>query len=179
MAQYFTAYRVDHILAFFRIFQIPEKHVTGALGHFRPSRALTRTGLGNIGLWDIDRLCEPYITAHILKEELGDDADEVIGKYLVPDNAGKLRFRPAYNCERALEEIPTPPSSPEWLQQVRSVQCIPQVLVGLIVSKRDPENSPEYSDYFLSMQEPLRYYQNSWERCTCLLVLEVPECMLR
>lgn len=119
MAQYFTAYRVDHILAFFRIFQIPEKHVTGALGYFKPSRALARTGLENVGLWDIDRLCEPYMTTHSLKDELGDDADEVLGKYLVADGSGKLRFRPAFNCERALEEIPTPPSSPEWLQQVR------------------------------------------------------------
>ena len=79
MAQYFTAYRVDHILAFFRIFQIPEKHVTGALGYFKPSRALARTGLENVGLWDIDRLCEPYMTTHSLKDELGDDADEVLG----------------------------------------------------------------------------------------------------
>jgi 4-alpha-glucanotransferase len=123
MAQYFTAYRVDHILAFFRIFQIPDKHVTGALGHFRPSRALARTGLENVGLWDIDRLCEPYITIHALQEELGDDTDEVIGKYLDVDSPGKFRFKPEYNCERALEAIPTPPNSPDWLQKVCIASC--------------------------------------------------------
>lgn len=30
MAQYFTAYRVDHVLGFFRVYEVPERHVTGA-----------------------------------------------------------------------------------------------------------------------------------------------------
>lgn len=35
MAQYFSAYRIDHILGFFRIWEIPGDCVTGLLGRFR------------------------------------------------------------------------------------------------------------------------------------------------
>jgi len=56
MAQYFHAYRIDHILGFFRIWELPGSCTTGLLGHFRPSVPATRAGLEARGLWDIDRL---------------------------------------------------------------------------------------------------------------------------
>lgn len=118
MAQYFTAYRVDHILGFFRIFQIPEKHVAGVLGHFRPSRPLFRSGLENMGLWDMDRLSQPYVPLVQVQQELGEYADEAIGKYLEKVGTDMLQFKPAFQSERTIEAIPTPPDSPEWLQQV-------------------------------------------------------------
>lgn len=118
MAQYFTAYRVDHILGFFRIFQIPEKHVAGVLGHFKPSRPLFQSGLQNMGLWDVDRLSEPYVSVDQLQQELGEDADEVIGKYFDKAGTDMLRFKHEFRSERTIEAIPTPPGSPDWLQQV-------------------------------------------------------------
>lgn len=118
MAQYFTAYRVDHILGFFRIFQIPEKHVAGVLGHFRPSRPLFSTGLENMGLWDLHRLSNPYVPVAQLRQELGEDADEAIGKYFDSVAPEMLQFKPAFRSERVIEALPTRPDSPEWLQQV-------------------------------------------------------------
>jgi len=55
MAQYFHAYRIDHILGFFRIWELPGNCTTGLLGHFRPSIPATRAGLEAQGLWDVDR----------------------------------------------------------------------------------------------------------------------------
>lgn len=55
MAQYFHAYRIDHILGFFRIWELPGSCTTGLLGHFRPSIPATRAGLEAQGLWDVDR----------------------------------------------------------------------------------------------------------------------------
>ena len=60
MAQYFHAYRIDHILGFFRIWEIPSDCVTGLLGHFRPSIPETRAQLEAAGIWDIDR-CETFL----------------------------------------------------------------------------------------------------------------------
>ena len=34
MAEYFNAYRIDHVLGFFRIWEIPSDSVHGLLGHF-------------------------------------------------------------------------------------------------------------------------------------------------
>ena len=41
MAQYFDAYRIDHVLGFFRIWQIPLNAVHGLLGVFNPALPLT------------------------------------------------------------------------------------------------------------------------------------------
>ena len=37
MAQYFDAYRIDHVLGFFRIWEIPVPHKSGLYGQFQPS----------------------------------------------------------------------------------------------------------------------------------------------
>nr|CAB3458886.1 unnamed protein product [Digitaria exilis] len=42
MAKYFTAYRIDHILGFFRIWELPEHAATGLVGKFRPSIPLSQ-----------------------------------------------------------------------------------------------------------------------------------------
>ena len=37
MAQYFDAFRIDHILGFFRIWEIPSAYKSGLMGHFSPA----------------------------------------------------------------------------------------------------------------------------------------------
>ena len=37
MAEYFDAYRIDHILGFFRIWEIPMQYKSGLMGHFSPA----------------------------------------------------------------------------------------------------------------------------------------------
>ena len=37
MAQYFDAFRIDHILGFFRIWEIPSQYKSGLMGHFNPA----------------------------------------------------------------------------------------------------------------------------------------------
>ena len=41
MARYFDAYRIDHILGFFRIWEIPKDAKSGYLGHFSPTLPLS------------------------------------------------------------------------------------------------------------------------------------------
>ena len=41
MARYFDAYRIDHILGFFRIWEIPKTAKSGQLGHFTPALPLS------------------------------------------------------------------------------------------------------------------------------------------
>ncbi len=42
MAQYFDAYRIDHVLGFFRIWEIPVPQKSGLYGQFQPSLPMTR-----------------------------------------------------------------------------------------------------------------------------------------
>lgn len=46
MAKYFTAYRIDHILGFFRIWELPDHAMTGLVGKFRPSIPLSQVNIG-------------------------------------------------------------------------------------------------------------------------------------
>lgn len=50
MADYFTAYRIDHILGFFRIWEIPQHSLQGLLGHFSPALPLSWAELHAEGL---------------------------------------------------------------------------------------------------------------------------------
>ena len=49
MAQYFDAFRIDHILGFFRIWEIPKPHRSGLLGHFNPALPYSEEELRKAG----------------------------------------------------------------------------------------------------------------------------------
>ena len=49
MARYFDAYRIDHILGFFRIWEIPKMAKSGLLGHFSPALPLSVEEIENQG----------------------------------------------------------------------------------------------------------------------------------
>jgi 4-alpha-glucanotransferase len=49
MARYFDAYRIDHILGFFRIWEIPKTAKSGLLGHFSPALPLSEEEIEGFG----------------------------------------------------------------------------------------------------------------------------------
>lgn len=49
MADYFDAYRIDHILGFFRIWEIPLNAVSALLGHFSPAMPLDAAEIAEYG----------------------------------------------------------------------------------------------------------------------------------
>ncbi len=50
MAQYFDAYRIDHVLGFFRIWEIPVPEKSGLYGQFQPSLPMTKEEIEAYGL---------------------------------------------------------------------------------------------------------------------------------
>ena len=50
MAEYFDAFRIDHILGFFRIWEIPACYKGGSMGHFNPALPYTADELAKAGL---------------------------------------------------------------------------------------------------------------------------------
>ncbi|MGB3467995.1 MAG: 4-alpha-glucanotransferase, partial [Cyclobacteriaceae bacterium] len=79
MADYFDVFRIDHILGFFRIWEIPIDAVEGLLGHFNPSLPFSIEELRNNGIsFDYDRFCKPYIREYMLQDIFGDQVDQVI-----------------------------------------------------------------------------------------------------
>lgn len=108
MSELFHVLRVDHILGFFRIWEIPrEKCVRGLLGHYYPCIPIAKSELEQRGLWDIDRYTKPYIRWHILYAKFGEEAVEVSKKYFVPRGVDAsddyFDFKPEYDTEKKIE----------------------------------------------------------------------------
>ena len=50
MSEYFSAFRIDHILGFFRIWEIPSQFRTGVMGHFNPALPYRSSEIEGLGL---------------------------------------------------------------------------------------------------------------------------------
>lgn len=91
MSQYFQLVRLDHILGFFRIWEIPKGMYSGMMGIFNPALPVTEEEIKREGLEDISRLSEPYITDQILQDIFGVWSNYVKEVFLT--ETGKDRFR--------------------------------------------------------------------------------------
>ncbi len=56
MAEYFDAYRIDHVLGFFRIWEIPVPQKSGLEGQFSPALGLSREEIEGYGIYGHDDL---------------------------------------------------------------------------------------------------------------------------
>ncbi|MHC1706512.1 MAG: 4-alpha-glucanotransferase [Bacteroidales bacterium] len=105
LSKYFDVFRIDHILGFFRIWEIPSTQTEGLLGYFNPSLPYYRDELMQRGLWmDEERMCKPYIREHFLKDFFGNHADEVKLKYLVEFAPSCFHLHPDYDNQQKTEE---------------------------------------------------------------------------
>jgi 4-alpha-glucanotransferase len=108
MGQYFNAYRIDHVLGFFRIWEIPGDCSSGLLGRFRPSIPIKRNDLDARGIWDVQRMTDPYATPALLEEVFGHDlAVEATERFFNPGPAGsgRLSLKDEYMSERTLSNF--------------------------------------------------------------------------
>ena len=104
LARYFDALRIDHILGFFRIWEMPENSVEGLLGHFAPALPLHRDEIvRRLGWFDHGRLCEPYIRWHLLERTFGGDAQAVFDEFMTADQYGAIQLKPAVSSQRLIE----------------------------------------------------------------------------
>ncbi|KAL8172220.1 hypothetical protein V2J09_024024 [Rumex salicifolius] len=120
MGKYFTAYRIDHILGFFRIWELPDHAMTGLLGKFRPSIPLSQgkkkmlvirdlyvgassqEELEKEGIKDLDRLSEPYIRQEFLQEKFGSSWTIIASNFLNEYKKFHYEFREDCNTEKKI-----------------------------------------------------------------------------
>ena len=102
MADYFDLYRIDHILGFFRIWEIPMESVVGLLGYFNPAMPFSYEELAQRGLpMNRERYLEPQIHWDYLEEYFG---GEDWTPYLEPKDNGYFSLKEGYRTQREILE---------------------------------------------------------------------------
>lgn len=106
MARYFDAYRIDHVLGFFRIWEIPVHSVHGLLGQFAPALAMSREEIESYGLhFQEDRFTRPFITDWVLDRMFHERAGEVKEKYLDRLDDERYQMKPEVDTQRKIEAL--------------------------------------------------------------------------
>lgn len=106
LSRYFDALRIDHILGFFRIWEIRGDSVEGLLGHFSPSLPLGVNDLRRgLGWFDRKRMAEPYIRWHMLTDIFNTQADAVRQEFLDDYAYGQFSLKPHVRTQRQIEAV--------------------------------------------------------------------------
>ena len=106
MADYFDAYRIDHILGFFRIWEMPREHVQGLLGHFNPALPFSKEELY---MWNFpfeeQRMAQPFIHESMLHEFFGEFVDEAASNYLDVISWQRFQLKPFCNTQQKINQL--------------------------------------------------------------------------
>lgn len=106
LEEYFDCFRVDHILGFFRIWEIPSEFVQGLCGHFNPALPFSVEEIAHFGFhFDELRYTRPQVNGAYLTELFGKDTDEVINTFLVPVSATHYALKPYCDTQRKIEAL--------------------------------------------------------------------------
>ncbi|NJM37484.1 MAG: 4-alpha-glucanotransferase [Akkermansiaceae bacterium] len=106
LSRYFDAYRIDHILGFFRIWQVPTNQVEGIMGYFDPALPIHIDEFSERGIdFDFDRFCKPYLLEGFLKMRFGKKLQSVKEKHLDVVCPGLYQLREEVFSQRQIMEF--------------------------------------------------------------------------
>ena len=104
--QYFDALRIDHVLGFFRIWEIPAEQLFGTMGHFSPAMPLTAGEIEYFGLpFRKDFLTKPFINDHTVERIFGIHANYVKEEFLERKAYGLYELKPEVTTQRKVEAL--------------------------------------------------------------------------
>lgn len=105
MSQYFDAFRIDHVLGFFRIWEVPADAIFGILGHFSPALPLTVSEIEYFGLpFRKDFMTRPFINDRVIERLFGIHAQFVKDNFLIARSYGLYDLKAEYNTQRKVRD---------------------------------------------------------------------------
>lgn len=106
LSDYFDAFRIDHILGFFRIWEVPLDYIQGLCGHFSPALPLTKEEIEQYGLpFNEKRFTTPLIHINFLSELFGEYENEVKSTYLLQSSPHHYVLNPICNTQRKIAKL--------------------------------------------------------------------------
>jgi 4-alpha-glucanotransferase len=152
LGRYFDAYRIDHILGFFRIWQIPSDQIEGIMGCFDPALPVAHDEiLAREIPFDHSRFCQPYIREKFLWERFGDTAREAKDGYLDDQGDGIYQLRGHVATQRSIVDHfatlqSSDPAAQSRLDRLRSglLDCASDVLFFEVPGSNGSFFNPRY-----------------------------------
>lgn len=154
MTNYFDAFRIDHILGFFRIWSIPMHAVEGIMGYFVPALPIHIHEFGQRGMWfDYARLCKPFINDAVLHDLMGNDVDW-LKPYLNPIGNGNYELKEEYNTQRKVEAFIDSLEKKEDHERIRF--ALYDLISNVILFESEGSQSQEFH-FRISMSSTLSF----------------------
>ena len=105
-SKYFEAFRIDHILGFFRIWEIPSDCTYGMMGRFNPAWGINANEFAGRGIHlDYERFCTPYIRDYMFETFFGHEAEYIKHTYFEHYGMGKFRFRENVDTQQKVATV--------------------------------------------------------------------------
>ncbi len=121
MSRYFDAFRIDHVLGFFRIWSIPVTAVEGIMGTFVPAIPVQRQEFTDRNIWfEYHRYTRPYITEKMLVDIFGDSRGYVEEVFLQSTGFGEYLFQPDFDTQAKVAAwfaALKPDDDRQWIKQ--------------------------------------------------------------
>jgi 4-alpha-glucanotransferase len=149
LSKYFDAFRIDHILGFFRIWQVPYDSIHATLGYFNPAIPVTKQELYQRGVgFDYLRFCKPFITSELVGELFGTQAELVKSLFLEPLFEDEFQFKPEFDTQRKVENYFKNPNNRELLHLKPSLfQLLAEVLFIEVPNSQGQAFHPRFDLY--------------------------------
>lgn len=182
LSTYFDAYRIDHVLGFFRIWEIPYGTRSGLLGQFSPALGISVQELATFGfVLDVERHLTPHVSHQALANAVGmADVTDVVATCFVATEAGEYRFKDTLNNQSALllaftQKTEWPDATKEYLLQLYTEvlfvrdRANPELLHPRIQGEKTllfQQLSPEQQSAYRSLYQHYYYQRNDalWQR---------------
>lgn len=160
MSEFFDAYRIDHVLGFFRIWEIPSHAVHGLLGHFTPALPLTVEEIKNFGLdFRRDAFTRPYIADWVLDPLFGEQKNLVKRVFLNALGYDWYEMKPEFQTQRQVERFFARQKQTENRQRMKEGLY---ELISNVLFIEDPYQPEHYHPRISAMQSSI--YQTLTQR---------------
>lgn len=129
-AKYYHAYRIDHVLGFFRLWCVDHHHYSGKLGFFKPAAYIKRKDLKNIGFNQarIKWLSEAHIPGEELRQHCGGEWEKVKKLALKQiANEDLYLFSKKIEGEKSIQKLKLSENSRNYLINAFSNRCLLQI----------------------------------------------------
>ena len=138
MSYYFDAFRIDHILGFFRIWSIPMHAIDGIMGHFVPAIPISLHEFNSRGITlDINRFTKPFINEDLIFKLVGYDNDFIKTNFLKSIGNGMYDLLPAFQTQRKVADHFAALPNDDWHEKIKNALFSLITNVILIESEKE------------------------------------------